>query len=135
VEALLAAHDFQVPDALVLRQVGHTIEHTRERLRRQGVDPDQLPWDYRKMLDELKPAAERAVRRTLLLEAVADREGFTVADTEVDAEIERIAAASQRPPAAVRRLMEQSGDLDALRFSLREAKVLDLLIERARISS
>ena len=49
VDALLAAHEFQVPDALVLRQVGHTIEHTRERLRRQGLDPDRLPWDYQKM--------------------------------------------------------------------------------------
>jgi trigger factor len=135
VEALLAAHEFQVPDALVLRQVGHTIEHTREGLRRQGVDPDQLPWDYQKMAGELKPGAERAVRRTLLLEAIADQEGLAVAEAEVDAEVDRIATASKRPAAAVRRMMEQSGDLDALRFSLRESKVLSFLIERARISA
>jgi trigger factor len=135
VTALLDAHEFQVPDALVLRQVGLTIEHTRERLRRQGLDPDRLPWDYQKMAGELKPGAERAVRRTLLLEAIADREGLAVADADVDAEVERIAAAGRRPAAAVRRMMEQSGDLDALRFSLRESKVLDLLIERARITA
>jgi trigger factor len=135
VAALLAAHEFQIPDALVLRQVGNTIEHTRERLRRQGLDPDRFPWDYQKMAGDLKPGAERAVRRTLLLEAIADREGLAVADADVDAEVERIAAASQRPAAAVRRMMEQSGDLDALRFSLREAKVLDFLIQRARISA
>ena len=87
------------------------------------------------MAGELKPGAERAVRRTLLLEAIADREGLAIAEADVDAEVERIAAASRRPAAAVRRMMEQSGDLDALRFSLRESKVLDLLIERARISA
>jgi trigger factor len=135
VDALLTVHEFQIPEALVLRQVGNTIEHTRERLRRQGLDPDRLPWDYQKMASDLKPGAERAVRRTLLLEAIADREGLVVADADVDAEVERIATASQRPAAAVRRMMEQSGDLDALRFSLRESKVLDFLIQRARISA
>jgi trigger factor len=135
VDALLTVHEFQIPEALVLRQVGNSIEHTRERLRRQGLDPDRLPWDYQKMASDLKPGAERAVRRTLLLEAIADREGLVVADADVDAEVERIATASQRPAAAVRRMMEQSGDLDALRFSLRESKVLDFLIQRARISA
>jgi trigger factor len=108
VEALLAAHKVQVPQALVLRQVGHAIEHTRERLRRQGVDPDQLPWDYQKMSEQLKASAERAVRRTLLLEAIGDREGLAVSDAKVEAEVERIASASQCAPTAVRRLMESA---------------------------
>jgi hypothetical protein len=56
------------------------------------------------------------------------------ADEQVDAEVERIAAASQRPAPAVRRMMEQSGDLDSLRYSLRESRTLDHLIERAKIA-
>ena len=106
VAALLDAHEFQVPDALVLRQVGHTIEHTRERLRRQGLDPDRLPWDYPKMAGELKPGAERAVRRTLLLEAIADREGLAVAEADVDAEVERDRGGQ---PAAGRRRAAHDG--------------------------
>jgi len=135
VEALLAAHAFQVPDALVLRQVGHQIEHTRERLRQQGVDPDRLPWDYPKLLEEMRPGAERAVRRALLLETIAEKEGLVPGAAEVDAEVERIAQASQRPAAAVRSMMEKSGDLGTLRLSLRESRTLDFLIERAQITS
>jgi trigger factor len=134
VETLLSTHDFQVPDALVLRQVGHQIEHTRERLRRQGVDPDKLPWDYPKLLEELKPGAEKAVKRALLLEAIAEKEGLAPAEEQVDAEVERIAQAGQRPAPAVRRMMEQSGDLDSLRYTLRESRTLDHLIERAKIA-
>ena len=135
VEALLAGHGFQVPDALVLRQVGHQIEHTRERLRQQGVDPDRLPWDYPKLLEEMRPGAERAVRRSLLLEAIAEKEGLAPGEPHVDAEVEKIAQASQRPAAAVRSMMEKSGDLDTLRLSLRESRTLAFLIERARITS
>lgn len=135
VEALLAQHDFGVPEAMVLRQVAHLIEHARERMRRQGVDPDQIKWDYDKLAGELRPGALRAVRRALLLEAIADKEGLAPSDADVEAEVEKIARVSQRPAPAVRRLMEKSGDLEALRVSLREARTLDLLIQHARIES
>jgi trigger factor len=134
-DALLARHEFGVPDAMVMRQVAHQVEHTRERLRRQGVDPDGIQWDYTKIVGELRPAAAKAVRRALLLEAIADQETLAASDAEVDTEVERFARASQRPVPAVRRMMEKSGDLEALRHGLRDRKTLDLLIEHARVTA
>jgi trigger factor len=134
-DALLARHEFGVPDAMVMRQVAHQVEHTRERLRRQGVDPESIQWDYTKIVSELRPAAEKAVRRALLLEAIAGQETLAASDAEVDAEVERFARASQRPVPAVRRMMEKSGDLEALRHGLRDRKTLDLLIEHARVTA
>jgi trigger factor len=135
IEALLVRHEFGVPDTMVMRQVAHQVEHTRERLRRQGVDPDGIQWDYGKIVGELRPGAEKAVRRALLLEAIADKETLAASDADVDAEVEKFARASQRPAPAVRRMMEKSGDLDALRLGLRERKTLDLLIEHARVTA
>ena len=132
-EALLARHEFGVPDAMVMRQVAHQVEHTRERLRRQGVNPDGIQWDYPKIVGELRPAAEKGVRRALLLEAIAEQESIAPSEAEVDAEVDKFAKASQRPAPAVRRMMEKSGDLEALRHGLREKRTLDMLIEHARI--
>jgi trigger factor len=84
---------------------------------------------------ELRPVAEKAVRRALLLEAIADKEALATNEEDVDAEVERFAKASQRPAPAVRRMMEKSGDLDALRHGLRERKTLDLLIEHTRVTT
>jgi trigger factor len=134
-DALLARHEFGVPDVMVMRQVAHQVEHTRERLRRQGVDPEGIQWDYTKIVGELRPAAEKAVRRALLLEAIADQETLAASDAELDAEVERFARASQRPVPAVRRMMEKSGDLEALRHGLRDRKTLELLIEHARVTA
>jgi len=133
VDALLAAHPFAVPESMIVRQVAHQVEHARERLRRQGVDPDTMPWDYPKLMGELRPGAERAVRRALLLEAIAEQEGLAAAEADLESEVERIAQASQRPTPAVRRMMEKSGDLERLRLSLRERVTLDRLIEQATI--
>jgi len=133
-DAALVEHPFEVPDALVLRQVGSQIEHMREHMRRQGVDPDKLPWDYPKMVEEMKPGAEKAVRRALLIEAIADREGLQPSEADVDAEIEKIAQSSQRPAPAVRSMLERDGALDRLKLSLMETRTLDFLIGRATIT-
>ena len=133
VGAVMQRHQFTVPDALVMRQIAHQVEHARERLRRQGVNPDGVPWDVPKLVGELRPGAEQGVRRALLLEAIADTEGLAPGDDEVEAEVEKIARASQRPAPAVRRMMEKSGDLEALRMGLRERKTLDFLIGHATV--
>jgi len=129
-DAVMAGHTFEVPEALILRQVGHQIEHAREHMRRQGVDPDKVPWDYKKLLEDLRPGAEKAVKRALLIEAIAEKEGLAAADADVDAEVERVAQASQRPAPAVRRMLEQSGDLEGIRHSLGERRTIDFLIEK-----
>ena len=133
VDAVLAAHDFAVPETLVLREVALRIGHAREQVGRQGVDPDSLRWDYAKLTDELRPVATQAVRRALLLEAIAEREELVVADADVDAEIERLARQSGRAPQALRSLLQRRGDLEGLSRGLREAKTLALLTEHAHI--
>ena len=134
-DTVLAGHTFEVPEALVLRQVGHQIEHAREHMRRQGLDPERVPWDYKKLLEDLRPGAEKAVKRALLIEAIADKEGLQPVDADVDAEVERIAQASQRPAPAVRRMLEQSGDLEGIRHTLGERKTVDFLIEKNPVNS
>jgi len=132
VDALLARHEFTAPESMVMRQLAHQVEHLRDRLRRQGVDPDAAQLDYNRLVTEMRPGAERAVRRGLLLEAIAEREGVTTTDADVDAEVDALARASQRPAPAVRRMLEKSGDLDGLRGGLRERKTLEFLVTHAR---
>jgi trigger factor len=133
VDAVIARHEFTVPDALVMRQVAHRIEHARESVRRQGIDPERMPWDYEKLIAELRPGAEKAVRRALLLEAIADKEAIAATDADVDAEVEKLAQASQRPTPALRRMMEKSGDLEGLRQGIRDRMTLELLVANAKV--
>jgi trigger factor len=135
VDAVAARHEFVVPDAMVMRQVAHQMEHARERMRRQGIDPERVPWDYDKLIPELRPGAERGVRRALLLDAVAAKEGIAPTEGDVDAEVEKIAAASGRPLVAIRRMMEKSGELEGLQHALRERRTLDFLVQHANVTA
>jgi trigger factor len=134
VDALLARQEIPVPRVLVMRHIAHLVEQARGRMQRDGVDPDRVQWDYAKLVEELRPGSERAVRRALALEAVAEAESLQPTDADVDAEIAAMAARSQRTPAAVRGLLEKSGDFDHLRRRLREAQTLDFLIQHGSIT-
>jgi trigger factor len=133
VDAVLARHTVGVPESLVEREVMHRIEHGRESLRRQGVDPDAMRLDYGKLAAELRPDAERVVRRALLLEAIAAKEEIAIGDADVDAEVARLAQESGRAPQAVRSLLERGDELEGLRLALREARTLALLVEHTKI--
>ncbi len=135
VDAALAAHDFAVPESLVLREIAHRIGRMQAGMSRQGVDPATLDWDYARLSEELRPAAARAVRWALLQEAIAETEELAVGEAELEAEIARLAQESGRAPQAVRSLLQKSGDLERLRLNRREQKVLTLLIEHAQIHS
>jgi trigger factor len=133
VDAVLARHDFAVPDSLVLREVAHRIGRMQAGISRQGIDPAKLPWDYDQLTAELRPTALRAVRWALIQEAIAEREELTVSDAEMEAEVGRLAQEAGRAPQAMRSLLQRSGDLEGLRLNLREQKVLNLVIEHAQI--
>jgi trigger factor len=133
VDAVLARHDFAVPESLVLREVAHRIGRMQAGISRQGIDPAKLPWDYDQLTEELRPTALRAVRWALVQEAIAEREELTVSDAEIEAEVARLAQEAGRAPQAMRSLLQRSGDLEGLRLNLREQKVLNLVIEHARI--
>ena len=82
---------------------------------------------------ELRPAAARRLRNSLLLREVANREGIAVDDAEVNDEVDRLAAASAG--AANSERVEEFYRSDSFRRVLRgdlfERRVTDRLIELA----
>lgn len=78
----------EVPEALVDREISRQIRELEHRLQEQGVRFDRYLQYTNTTEDVLKaerrPQALQKVRLELALEAVAEREGLTVADSEVD---------------------------------------------------
>jgi FKBP-type peptidyl-prolyl cis-trans isomerase (trigger factor) len=70
-----------------------------------------------------------------VLDAIAEAEGLAPGDADVEREIEAVAARSERLPAAIRGMMEKSGELEGLRLRLREKQALDFLIQHAAITA
>ncbi|HVK73392.1 MAG TPA: trigger factor [Kofleriaceae bacterium] len=124
----------QIPVAQSL--VDRAVEMQYNRLRQMlGMPPDregsQLSPDLR---EKMRPQGADEVRGQLLLEAIAEKEGVTVSEDEVMGHVSQAARARNLPPARLRAEWERDGRLDSARWSLRQDKVLDLLVGKATIT-
>jgi trigger factor len=133
VEALVAQASFEVPDALVERHMTARTENAARGLALQGIDPGKVGLNWREYRDSQRDEAVKAARADILLDEIARREHIEVPEAELDAEVARFAERLRKPKEAVRRQMEQEGDLSALRARIREEKTLDLLKANARL--
>ena len=82
---------------------------------------------------ESRDAALRSVKRYLLLEAVAEREGIEVADEDREERIKSISEHSNIDVDRLKEALQTSGQLGRMDSELLEEKALDHLVEVAKI--
>ncbi len=87
-KALDERMEVEVPETLIEREVSRRVRELEVRLQEQGVKMDRYLEYTNTSMDVLKaeqrPQAMQKVRLELALETVAEREGLTVSDAEVD---------------------------------------------------
>jgi trigger factor len=130
-DALLARHEFEVPETLVEEELGKSLQNYARFLASQGVDLEKAELDWKKLGDDFRPEAVKRVKRSLILEAIARKEGITASDVEVDAEIRRAARDQERDFADVKHRLKHDGGYEALRDSLAQEKALELVLGAA----
>ena len=111
VEQLVAATELGLPKSLVARRQRALIEELKEDLERRGLTlqgylEELEARDAREGFDrELVEAAERAVKRDLVLEAVLERVGTEIGDAEFDAGVRMMAMRERKDVARFKQEM------------------------------
>jgi trigger factor len=131
-EQLLGRHTFDVPEALVEDELGKSLNNYARYLASQGVNLETAEIDWRKLGEDFRPEAIKRVKRSLILEAIARKEGITVSDVEVDAEIRRAANEQDRDFAEVKHHLKHEGGYEALRTSLAQDRALELVLSESK---
>jgi trigger factor len=84
--------------------------------------------------DKLREKALMNVRASIIVDAIGEKEGVVVTDSEVDERIALMAKRLSATPEAIRNFyMYKQGSLDGVKHSIYEEKVMDLLLSRATI--
>lgn len=119
----------EFPPVLVERELERLIhDHLGPRSSRSSFEQylRQIGKTEEEFIAELRPVAEERVRRSLVLTAVAEAEHLSVEDAEVDAEIERMAAAGPQAD-EFRELFASGSGRSAVRRSMLTRKSLERL--------
>ena len=130
-ERLLAAHTFDVPETLVEEELGKSLNNYARYLASQGVNLETAEMDWRRIGEEFRPEAIKRVKRGLILEAIAKKEGIEISDVEVDAEIRQAARQQDRDFADVKHHLKHDGGYESLRASLAQDRALELVLREA----
>ncbi len=130
---LAARVEFEVPSALLEREMDRRVEDFVRRLIEQQIDPTKAHINWQEFRERQREGAVEAVKSALVLDEVARREQVDVAEEEVEAEVARYAERTGRTPAAVRARLEKEGGLSRLYSGLRREKSVDLLMGKATV--
>lgn len=134
IKSLVEKNDLEVPEILVDRQVAMMLENSKQRLASQRLSLEMMGLTDDGYKIQFRDVARDQVKGSLLLDAVADKEGIEVTDEDIARQIGEIAAGTKQDPATVANLYQTNARAkENLVVQLREDKAVQYLLERAKI--
>jgi trigger factor len=132
VAELVKRSEFEVPEALVDRQIDARLERGLRALAAQGMKAEDIKkMDLNRLRVGQREQALQEVKASLLLDKIAEEEKIEVSDEEIDREIDALAAQSKQTPEAIRARLTRDGALDRIRNRIRSEKTLDFLYRQS----
>jgi len=132
VAELVKRSEFEVPEALVDRQIDVRLERGLRALAAQGMKAEDIKkMDLNRLRVGQREQAVQEVKASLLLDKIAEEEKIEVSDEEINGEIEALARQSKQTPEAIRARLTRDGALDRIRNRIRSEKTLDFLYRQS----
>jgi trigger factor len=132
VAELVKRSEFEVPEALVDRQIDVRLERGLRALAAQGMKAEDIKkMDLNRLRVGQREQALQEVKASLLLDKIAEEEKIEVSDEEVNGEIDALAQQSKQTPEAIRARLTRDGALDRIRNRIRSEKTLDFLYRQS----
>jgi trigger factor len=134
---LVETHHFDLPETLVERELEAIVrQQVQRQQRRGGEDPLAGGQEYlKKVRDDNRQEAERRVKVGLILETVAAKEGLSVTQDDINAEITRLATELRMQPTELVKMIRAGGQdsIDELRARILADRALDFVYRHAVI--
>ena len=134
---LVETHHFDLPETLVERELETIVRQQVQQQRlRGGTDVSAVSQEnLKKVRDDNRFEAQRRVKVGLILEAIAEKEGLSVTQDDINAEITRLAAELRTSTAELVKMIQAGGrdSIDELRARILADKALDFIYRHAVI--
>ena len=127
---LMEKNAVEVPPAMIEQQIRNMIVSMQQRLYSQGVNFENFPYSIEKLSEIYREPAEKQVRTSLLLEAIAGKENITVSEEDLENRYGEIAQSLNQDRAAVRKSIEP----ELIKAQLLEEKAIDFIIAAATVT-
>jgi trigger factor len=128
---LIERFQFPVPESFVQQQIEARLDRGLRALAQQGMTvEDMRKLDFVRLREAQRDQAVNEVKASMILDRVAEAEGVTVNDEDVDRELLMLSIQSREPLEALRERLSKDGGLDRIREQMRREKTGSVLYEK-----
>ena len=121
---ILEANPIEAPRSMVERYLDYMMGEGQGRRPQRTAEQEERFSQFRELM---RPQAEASLKRMLVIDTLADRNGLRATQDEVDARVELIAQSQGRSPSDVWLELEKTGQLQSVEAEMTEEKVFDWL--------
>lgn len=125
---------FDVPDAMIQRQMDYMLQDVAYRLSMSGISLEDYckytGMDTAAMREGYRGEAEQRVRTQLVLEAIAKAEGIEAAPEDIDRDIAQYAERAGKTPEELKVSLKED-DMDYFQERVQVQKTIDLIMNSA----
>lgn len=126
-DQIIEANPFSVPGSMVDRYLDYMTGHSHDDGKPHRHTPEEEE-RLERIRQTLRPQAEWGLKRTMVVEHLAEAEGLRATQDEIDARVEALATSHDRTPSEVWLQLEKSGQLEMLEREITEEKVFQHLL-------
>ena len=136
IEAIVNDSEMEIPEAMLTTQQKQMVDEFAQRIQMQGLSIDQYfqftGTTYDKMIEQVKPQAEKRIKSRLVLEAIVKAENIEASEEDYEEEIKVMAEAYQMeadkvkemlPEKSVAQIKEDIAVRKAAEFAVTNAKL------------
>jgi trigger factor len=128
---LIERFRFPVPESFVQQQIEARLDRGLRALAQQGMSvEDMRKLDFVRLREAQRDQAINEVKASMVLDRIAEAEGVTVSDEDVDRELLMLSIQSREPLEALRERLSKDGGLDRIREQMRREKTGSVLYEK-----
>ena len=123
-----------IPQAMIDTELDRMVQEFGQRMQQQGLNLETYfqisGQDESQLREQMKDDAEQRVKTNLTLTAIADAEDIEVSDDDIDKELEKM---SEQFNISVEDIKQTLGNTDIVKNDVRIQKVIDLLVDEAKL--
>lgn len=135
IEAIVNDSEIEIPEAMLTTQQRQMVDEFAQRMQMQGLTMEQYfqftGASYDKMIEQVKPQAERRIRSRLVLEAVAKAENIEASDADFEDELKTMAEAYQMEVDKVKEMLPEKSAVQ-IKQDIAVRKAAEFVVEKAK---
>lgn len=135
IDAIVDDSKMDIPEAMIQTQTRQMAENYAQRLQQQGLSIEQYfqftGLTAEKLLEQMKPQAEKNIKSRLVLEAVVKAENIEATDEDFENEIKRMAEMYQMEADKLKDLIGEE-EQKQIKLDVAIQKAVDLVVKEAK---